>query len=168
MPGLRKEVQEMPVETIILSRYAKKYRGWEKKKQSVHSVEGIDDSDSETEDTEYLYSVSMTGMKNANKRDIHAEMMIKGQAEPTKFQVDCGATTNLISRSLVPEAEICPTNKTLYMWNQSKEKPLGECEITLINPKNRRHYKVTFLVIEKNHKPILGKTDIGKNGSYHH
>ena len=85
---------------------------WMKKnKQSVHSVEGIDDSDSETEDTEYLYSVSMTGMKNANKRDIHSEMMIKGQAEPTKFQVDCGATTNLISRSLVPEAEIRPNKQ---------------------------------------------------------
>ena len=50
------------------------------------------------------------------------------------------------------------------MWNQSKEKPLGECEITLINPKNRRHYKVTFLVIVKNHKPILGKLISEKMG----
>ena len=100
-----------------------------------------------------------------NKRDIHAEMIIKGhQKEPIRFQVDSGATINLISRSLVPKAQLNSTKKELNMWNNTTEKPLGECDLSLKNPKNGKSYKVSFIVVSKDRKPILGKCISEKMG----
>ena len=133
---------------------------WIKNKQPVHAME---DSYSEDEDEELAYAVSTSHQQN--KQDIYAEMIIKGhQEEPTKFQVDCGATINLISRSLIPTARLKPTKKALCMWNNTKERPLGECNLSLKNAKDGKIYKITFIVVADDRKPILGKCTSEKMG----
>ena len=135
---------------------------WIKNKQSVHAMEDSC-SEEEDEDEELAYTVSTSHQQNT--QDIYAEMIIKGhQEEPIKFQVDCGATINLISRSLIPKARLRPTKKTLCMWNNTKEKPLGECNLSLKNAKNGKSYKITFIVVAEERKPILLKCISEKMG----
>ena len=126
-------------------------------------MHAMEDSYSEDEDEELAYAVSTSHQQN--KQEIYAEMIIKGhQEEPTKFQVDCGATINLISRSLIPTARLKPTKKALCMWNNTKERPLGECNLSLKNAKDGKSYKITFIVVADDRKPILGKCTSEKMG----
>ena len=50
------------------------------------------------------------------------------------------------------------------MWNNTKESPLGECNLSLKNAKNGKSYKITFIVVADDRKPILGKCISEKMG----
>ena len=58
-------------------------------------------------------------------RVIYTEMLV-GKAE-VKFQVDSGASVNVISADVVVDKKLEPTTKTLQMWNNTTLKPLGSC-----------------------------------------
>jgi hypothetical protein len=45
------------------------------------------------------------------------------------FQVDCGASMNILPYKYVEKEKISPCDRTLVMWNSTKVKPLGTCVI---------------------------------------
>ena len=76
--------------------------------------------------------------------------------EAVKFQIDCGASVNVLPLKFVKDVQLLPCTKTLVMWNGTKVKPLGSCTLPVINPKNDGKYQVKFLVVEENWTPLLG------------
>ena len=79
-----------------------------------------------------------------------------------RFQLDSGATVNVLSKSTLeglfrkPIKKLEETNTTLVMYNGSEVKPVGKTKIQVINPKNQKKYSVEFMVVNKNCKSILG------------
>ena len=87
-------------------------------------------------------------------RVIYTEMLV-GKAE-VKFQVDSGASVNVISADLVADKKLEPTTKTLQMWNDTTLKPLGSCRLILHNPKNKKKFSVEFLVVDRQLTSLIG------------
>ena len=86
--------------------------------------------------------------------EIHAEMIV--DAKPVTFQIDSGASTNVIPARYV-HGEILPTPVKLKMWNQSVITSLGKCRMKLRNPVNNKKYSVEFIVVTEDLMPLLGK-----------
>ena len=60
-------------------------------------------------------------------------MMVKGK--PIVFQLDSGASVNILNEKHTMGKTLEHSNKTLVMWNGAEAKPLGECQVKMINPK---------------------------------
>ena len=76
---------------------------------------------------------------------IKAKMMMEGK--PIVFQLDSGTSINILNVKHVTLKILEPSNKTLVMWKGVKVKPLGECWLKMINPKNGWKYAVKFEVV---------------------
>jgi len=50
------------------------------------------------------------------------------------------------------------------MWNKNELKPVGSCVLTLRNPKTKKKYKVSFVVVKEDLVPIIGKIVSEKMG----
>lgn len=83
---------------------------------------------------------------------IHTTMKIKG-GQNTSFQVDTGATCNVIRRKELLgtkyEKNITKTNQVLRMYNSSPLIPTGICYVQLTNPANGQKYNVRFVVVDE-------------------
>ena len=91
---------------------------------------------------------------------IKAEMMVKGK--PITFQLDSGASVNILNEKHVMGKTLEHSNKTLVMWNGAEVKPLGECRVKMINPKTGRKYAVKFVIVKEDFHPLLGTNTIQK------
>ena len=118
-------------------------------------------SDTDTSDVEYLGSVAVnTGnicaveASDGYLREIYAEMLIDGK--PVQFQVDCGASINIIPEELIENQEVSPTTKTLIMWNKTEVKPKGTVRIIMKNPKTRKRFSLEFIVVRECLTPLIG------------
>lgn len=100
-----------------------------------------------------LYLIFKTFSKRQSDR-IYAEMLIKNH--PVKFQVDCGATVNVIPKKYIQNEVLSPTPRVLQMWNKSEVKPEGACRVRVRNPQNSKKYSVEFIVVKENLTPLLG------------
>lgn len=100
-----------------------------------------------------LYLIFKTFSKRQSDR-IYAEMLIKNH--PVKFQVDCGATVNVIPKKYIQNEVLSPTPRVLQMWNKSEVKPEGACRVRVRNPQNSKKYSVGFIVVKENLTPLLG------------
>ncbi len=94
------------------------------------------------------------------KSRILAVMNIKGGRE-TSFQVDTGATCNVIKRNELVGTKYMKkmkkTKQVLKMYNSSTLKPIGQCMVQLQNPETHKKYKVKFTVIDgENRTNLLG------------
>ena len=136
-------------------------------KAAVHAVqeEKPDDDNygtSDDDDAEYVTSVSLypekihsvNAIDDSYANEIYAEFMIKNQR--IKFQIDSGATINILPEKYVKGADLKPTTKRLRMWNNSEVSPLGTTRIVLKNPENHRKYSIEFVVVHGNLLPIIG------------
>ncbi|PFX25191.1 Retrovirus-related Pol polyprotein [Stylophora pistillata] len=72
------------------------------------------------------------------------------------FQIDCGASINIIPGKQAQGHEIKSTTKTLRMWSGSHVKPIGTARINMHNPKTRKKYSVEFVVIQKDLTLLIG------------
>ena len=81
-----------------------------------------------------------------------------------KFQVDSGASVNVIPVKFVSNKKFEPTTKTLQMWNDTTLKPLGSCRLILHNPKNKKTFSVKVLVADKQLTPLIGARAAQKMG----
>lgn len=115
----------------------------------VHSVEeGYD----YYEEPEYL--IRQVSTVTGGHGRLCAELMVKDQ--PIAFQIDTGASNNLIGKKWIGDTHITPSTSTLVMWNGSRMEPHGECILKLVNHKNRTKYKVKFIVVNEDLTPLLG------------
>ena len=102
-----------------------------------------------------------TLLESRYPKQLYATIDISGK--PMKFQLDSGATCNVIhARKLdhIKDLSLTQTEQVLSMYNQSTIKPLGHCWIKMINPKNGKRYKAEFVVIEAECMPLLGSRAI--------
>ena len=125
--------------------------------KKVYSLrnESSDDSDVEyitsiVAQSEMIHGVTQERYPNV----IYTEMFVDKKEE--KFQVDSGASVNVIPAKFVTDKKFEPTMKTLQMWNDTTLKPLGSCRLILHNPKNKKKFSVEFLVVDKQLTPLIG------------
>ena len=93
-------------------------------------------------------------LSDSPKKFIYAEMLI--DSKKVNFQIDCGASINIITAKHAQGHEIKATTKTLRMWNGSQVKPMGSARFILRNPKTRKKYFVEFIVVESDLTPPIG------------
>lgn len=76
-----------------------------------------------------------------------------------KFQIDCGATCNIIPINLLnPDTKLEHTKSVLVMYNKSRLRLLGKCKVKLRNPRNQKLYQLEFQVVDGDDvMPLLGK-----------
>lgn len=113
-------------------------------------VHGVDEQYSES-DSDYIFMID-TDRKRSGP--IYTEMLLES-GQKAKFQIDCGATVNVIPRRLVKHRKLEPTNTRLSMYNKSTLKPVGKCQVKLRNPVNKMTYNVEFQVVDDNLIPLI-------------
>ena len=84
-----------------------------------------------------------------------------------KFQLDSGATVNILPVEIYQEVQKDPelkhlknTQTTLAMFNNSELKPLGTVELQTRNPKNGECYLIEYTVVSNGFKALLGASSI--------
>lgn len=87
-------------------------------------------------------------------REIYTEMMINDKK--IKFQINCGASINIITKCHTTKSHVTPSNKTLKMWNGTEMKLLGTTRLKVTNPKTRKKYSIEFVVVPDDLTLLLG------------
>jgi len=120
-------------------------------KKQVHCENETDSEDSDS--TEWVNALHSYGQPC--DKNVKCEMLIA--AKPVTFQIDTGASVNLLPECNVPKtSQISPTTKQLTMWNGTKLMPVGVCRVLLKNPRNRKNYSFEFVVVKENLMPLIG------------
>ena len=114
-----------------------------------------------------LYKVKM--IQNVNKiadktndRAVVTHMDVAGKI--VQFQVDPGASVNILSREMLLCIPLQPCNTTFRMWNDTTHNPTGNCRTVITNCKNRNKYPVEFVILQQMFTPILGKRAYEQTG----
>ena len=122
-----------------------------------HIMEDETDTDSDVEfitsiclEEEYISQVS----DNEYPKEIYAEMIINGSS--LSFQVDCGASVNILPLKYVGDCAIKPSKKSLRMWNGTNVTPVGSTRVIVRNPKNHKRYSIEFVFVRETFTPLIG------------
>ena len=131
-----------------------------KPREDVRGIHEYEDDDSyEGSDYEFLSSsvtlepINAVAPTSRFTKEIYTEMQINDKR--VKFQIDCGATTNIIKKRHAG-SNVTPSSKTLKMWNGTEVKPLGTTPLLLRNPKTKKKYSIKFVVVPDNLNPLIG------------
>ncbi|MES9973449.1 MAG: RNase H-like domain-containing protein, partial [Candidatus Thiodiazotropha sp.] len=81
-----------------------------------------------------------------------------------KFQLDSGASINIMPKKFATNMKIETTQGVLKMWNGARTKPLGKTTAIVNNPQDNRSQRVTFMVVDEDLPPILGLEAIQQFG----
>jgi len=123
-------------------------------------INSLIDESSDDSDVEYITSIVVrpetvhTVTQATYPKEIYTEMVVN--KKHVKFQVDSGASVNVIPVRFVADNNLQRTTKTLQMWNETTLNPLGSCRIILQNPKNKKKFSVEFLVVDEQLTPLIG------------
>jgi hypothetical protein len=125
---------------------------------SVKQLGGASE-ESETSDIEFVTSITtnINAVEVGNSRyarEVYAMMEINNKA--IRFQVDSGASINVITQDLIGDCTVKPTNTKLLMWNKSEVNALGSVRLIIHNPQNRKKYSVEFIVVSTGLLPLIG------------
>ena len=102
-------------------------------------------------------------MGSAAARQLFATMVVEGKE--VKFQLDTGATCNVIRKEDVPASvKIRQTTQRLTLFSQEDMEAAGKCTVRLVNPSNRKRYKGDFVVVHKAPSSILGAKTVQQMG----
>ena len=119
-----------------------------------------DDSSDDSSEYEFLAGITEEPVINAVKqtsgfaKEVYTEMKINDKK--INFQIDCGASINVITECYATGSNIIPSNKTLKMWNDSELKPLGTTRLIVRNPKTEKKYSIEFVVVPDTLTPLIG------------
>ena len=126
----------------------------------VHGVSEDSSSDSgDSISTVELHPAETISAVHEHEPETHAprlfvRMQIKG-GKSTKFQIDTGATCNVLRKSELKgtkyERRIRPSPHVLKMYNNSTLTPLGKCKIQVRDPTTTKKFKVPFTIVEDHH-----------------
>ena len=119
-------------------------------KEKIVYLNHESDSDSSGNSVEYLLKVS-------SRKDKLINTNIEIEGRMVRFQVDCGASVNVIPFHYIPNATLMQCDTTLEVWTSSTIKPIGKCRLIIRNCKNRKRYSVEFIVVAEEYTPLLGK-----------
>ena len=89
--------------------------------------------------------------------------LLLGNDHLQKFQLDTGATANIIPQHVYKKAcrdqklsKLRPCATSLVMFNKSTTKPIGKVNMDVMNPKNGLNYNVEFLIVREDLSPLIG------------
>ena len=86
---------------------------------------------------------------------LYAEMKVGRKL--VKFQIDTGATCNVLKQSDLPQkATIKKTAQVLALFIGTKMTPLGKTIVKVTNPRTSKRYSVQFIVVKDPATSILG------------
>ena len=102
------------------------------KVRSVNHDYDCSDSDSDVASVKTLNAL-VNGVASKKDKPIYCELY--SSSNPVRLQVDCGATVSIIPRSCIGDIQLEPSNVSLEMWNKTKTKALGTCQLLLDNLK---------------------------------
>ena len=133
-------------------------RGGKQKVNAVH--EGPEDYIATVDVKDYVGTVST----DRYPKKLHATMVLPGATE-VNFQLDCGATVNVLPQSVyatLPRdtGKLETANSTLVMFNKTELTPLGKQRLSVQNPANQHWYSAEFVVVDGSCTPILGAAAI--------
>ncbi|XP_028412151.1 uncharacterized protein K02A2.6-like [Dendronephthya gigantea] len=115
-----------------------------------------DDSSSDSS-TEWVFPVIAESVNSVSTAAVYAEMSLEDGGK-VKFQVDCGATVNVIPKKYVHEdIQLEKSQTVLNMYNKSTLKPVGRCRIITKNPTTGKKYNVMFEVVKQDLTPLLSR-----------
>ncbi|XP_063615279.1 uncharacterized protein LOC134788321, partial [Penaeus indicus] len=120
-------------------------------KKKIHNVAEDDSSEPDDEDKQYIRQIKQCSKENFVLTEF------KVGSNSVQFQLDSGASVNVIPRKLIPKTNLMKTDAVLCMWNATNIYPLGERRIDIKNCSNGKKYSVNFIVVEQDFTPILGK-----------
>ena len=130
------------------------------RKKSVRAVSGNESTDSgdSIQTEELLPSKNHTIMTvqdpDSYQPRLFTTMKIKG-GETSKFQIDTGATCNVIRKKELKgtkyEKRIKPAAHVLKMYNKSSLSPVGKCKIQVQDVTTKKKFKVPFTVVDDHH-----------------
>ena len=95
--------------------------------KKVHTVDRCGRTDEE--------SIMALDKGRYTKGRIYAEMWMNDKS--VKFQIDSGATMNVLPKKYVSKDDIHPSDVTLHMWNRTTREVIGKTLATLVNPVNQ-------------------------------
>ena len=131
-------------------------------KKNVRYLNESSDSNSDSDSDTMYNHVRAVHSNGSTKHKIFAKMMVE-KTVLIKFQLDSGATCNIIPLSKLPDkakSKINPKKSCiLHMYNNATEVTKGEVVLKMINPKTNDKFKVTFSVIDDSDTkcvPIIG------------
>ena len=89
-------------------------------------VHNVSQDNNAEEDVDNVLTVKKEELSSINsKGPIYVKMDIKNYGT-VKFQVDCGATVNMIPKKFIVNQPLSQSNTSLQMYNKSTLKPLGK------------------------------------------
>lgn len=113
----------------------------------------IDDTDTLSDSSsEYIMKVNPTSLSS---KGIFAKMLIGENI--VKFQIDSGASVNVLPSRYVSISDVTPYDSELQMWNTSTLSPIGKCRIKIRNCNNGKKYSVEFVIVKEDLTPLLGR-----------
>ena len=141
-------------------------------KQDKHTVNYLEDSS----DEEYLLTLEVKEQVvsseaqevltvDEDKPDYPNKLFATMEVNAHKilFQLDCGATVNVLSVKDYqrvhndPEMkELDSSNATLLMYNRAESPPVGKRTLEVTNRKTNTTYTIEFQIVEDDSRPILG------------
>lgn len=139
---------------------------WKKRKQKKKKVNNVqsdpadndvgnsDSAETSEDSADFVFQVK-NGRLERQGKVVFCHFKVGKQT--VKFQIDSGASVNLLPRRLVPNKTLTPTDTQLMTWNNSKITPLGKCRITIKNCANDDKFSVEFIVVEQDFTPLLSK-----------
>ena len=144
---------------------AKKHKQRSKKgSKGVHLCADSSDCTSESDGYESVEIVTMETPDSVNATSsndnhcskLYVNMLIR--KKKVRFQVDTGATVNVVDRCIVPpKCKIEETTTKLKMYNNTPMATMGKARIPMKNAKTNRKYSVTCVVVDNpTVQPILG------------
>ncbi|CAH8629063.1 unnamed protein product [Dicrocoelium dendriticum] len=107
--------------------------------------------DKSKEDTEQ--SIGNVSRK-ASQKCVYASLLIEGRS--VRFQLDTGATINILPRKHCRGVQIQSDQDYLRMWNGSRLKPKGSATIEVVNPRDGVSHRLQFVIVDEDLTPILG------------
>ena len=129
-------------------------------KKHVHAL--YDESETDSSDTEELCGVeSINNVQNTGKA-VYCTMLVgeKCNESEVKFQIDCGATVNVLPLKHLTVSEkdkISNSQITLKMWNGSTINAVGKLAVRVRNPKSGGKYRAPFVIVDSDLTPLLSR-----------
>ena len=112
--------------------------------------------------TENTLTLDIGAVSARDSGKLFAHLLL-GSDHLQKFQLDTGATANIIPQHVYKKAcrdhhmtRLKPCDISLVMFNKSTTKVMGKALIEVLNPKNGARYEVEFLVVREDFTPLIG------------
>ena len=122
----------------------------------------------DSSDEGYCFTISLENLEeqsvnNVDSQPIKSQMFQRwrSKGQPVRFQVDSGATCNVISKNDLPdECRIEHSKQVLSIFNGSKMETSGKCRVNPVNPKVDEECEAEFVVVNKDCTPLLGSKTV--------